>query len=425
LKKKKKFDFELQLEWVHNKHGFNIKYLLVWKESCPCCFDCWIPKIRPVALCRIEKSYCYNKPDLFVKQIEVMDDNTGNIFSKTIHLYVHVVNRVLQQDKVSEVTKNLYGEDLVGFEFKTLFLDRNLKQFVNESVQVWELIRTNDNPSIPLSLKRVGCLDKVMQKVQGCGNNNPQLFFSKVLTEALRKVAGFRKSYSGRTTKNITKFLDKNSVLKSAIRVNRTGGSNGYAHTCSYQSVKTLVTSSLVTNCLPRNNNDAVIVWPYATSNQGLWIGFIPFYVGVKKSQNNNDVVSCRYNAVPSYGFVSQGDKLLKHLQCELDHNEMLQEALHIFTATTYNGARILKSFQDNGIFNCCTTAVCNTLNEENSVRRIVDSFVENESVLVKSLINDSYHETGLIQECLEDDFYFVLLDNDNIGLLKKQECTL
>ena len=100
--------------------------------------------------------------------------------------------------------------------------------------------------------------------------------------------------------------------------------------------------SPFVSNCLPRNKKEGVILWPFTKND--LWIGFIPIYASVKIKNQGSEFVSPPHCAVPRYSYVTQGKRVLKYVKSDTKHDDILS-LFRILTATTYSGALILKHF--------------------------------------------------------------------------------
>jgi hypothetical protein len=384
----------------------------LWKSECPCCLNCNTPTKEICFIKPKEDAVTIYEPVYYKQRVMVLDDLTGLLVEKNIHLFVITVNRILSELQCERL-KCHYGDEIDGLKFQSLFCSRKSKNMLNDENQVWELVRTYDVPSVPLSLKRVGCLDYLFTK------NKEEL--SKQLLKKLRFALGYRKDNSGKSPKNVLKLVQRVSVKKSSIRVNRLGGSNGHASGLSYQCIKSMVISPLISNCLPRNTSESIILWPFCKSSNIIWNYFVPFYVGVKGRHTSNNVKSVYHNAMPQYGFVSKGNKVVKIMSGQKKNNE-LKEIMRMFTATTYSGARILMHFSMNKTFDCLTDCVKNSIMIEKQERKkffreeenfTITKLKKGSRVYVKSLETSEKWFAATVENIIDEDLYDVYFDAD------------
>jgi hypothetical protein len=343
-------------------------YYLRWKSSCPCCFDTKFPE-PTLAITQEEFANVrpkFTKATVILRDCPVLDDSTGEDITKTIMVHVITVEPVVSTATASHFKfRSSDGDDHRGYEV----IIPTMPTAADDVDEVWQLVRTSESDSSALSFIRIGCLDSLFGEQPASPQSG--LALARHVGTLLRRAAPYREANSGRAPATVDAAIEKKGLRGSCLRVNRVGGPNGHAGGFFLQEMKARVCSPFISHCIPRNQVGSVITWPVASGGTagGGVTEIIPFHMSVK--METGWAVTCPpHSAIPRYGFVANGKRVRAEFQ--EDEDPRPQKLLRTFTATVYNGARLLRQLgKIYPLLKTSVEAVRRTLDSENCRRGI------------------------------------------------------
>lgn len=304
-------------------------YCLEWDQYCPSCYDMELPQPNRISLAGGDsfpamRAY-FEIPDLervniqcnqnnYSTRIDINDcavvsEAHGNIVKRDVTIFVHCVRPVITHNE-SQAFFFRSGEEPDNQRYSCVGVsDWEYANKYRKKREFWVLLRSipveKGEQSEILSFTRLNAFEDY-------GNPNVCEYISKQLLTITRDCVPARMPKKC-VQKKKTKLLKK-ELLTACIRVGRVSGPYGNAGGCSLSDVRSMVTSQIVRNAMPRTKLGSIVVPYHAVGQLATISEIIPYYIGVK--DKGMRVVKPRFNAIPRRGWIVDNATIKAKITC-------------------------------------------------------------------------------------------------------------
>ena len=333
--------------------------------NCPCCYDFAVPAVRaamPAGFAElkpvVEEATC-------VLAVPVVDDTTGLVCAERQEAIVRIVTLgALITHKEEEGFRFRAADPPEHVGYHVVWQPPQWPQGSSRRGQRWTLLRSAaEEGEEPKALSLVA-----WRRLDGVAVEHDVGTVGAAFLECLRDAAGYHRS--GPSRDNLVHGADT-SIVDSCIRVNRVGGPFGHLQPgSSFRHTASLVTARAVraactthpapipmqshssrhtpqvSGAIPRRPVAAIVVALQQVSDDAI-VAVAPFYIGVAGGRNAR-AVTPRHHGVPRRGWVGPGRLLDEAIRRHPLKAELLTLSRR-FTATTYNGAFLLRALAEAG----------------------------------------------------------------------------